>query len=477
MAQASDASETRSLGEEPVDGEPGDGLERAGLLEQVRGALHDLDPVGADQPLGRAQVELQHLRIARADDQQRRRPHERQPVARQIGTPAPRDDGPHVVAERGRRPQRRAGAGRGPEVADRQAVRDGFVADPARHGLEPRRQQRDVEDEIPAALLVLGEKVEQQRREAGRLEASRHRPVARAEAAAAAAVGEDDEALGRLRDGEVAPQPQAVEIDLERADGGRGTGRRRGRRGCAGLGEQGEHVLVGHLAEVPVPVSDAHQLPRNGVADDLVGLLAQHVEPGRRPDRNGHDDPCRPAGAESPDGDEIGQAGRHAVVDDDHRPAADVGGRVGAPEELDRVADAPALALDDPVELLLCHAEAPGDRRVERGGAVLGEGPDAELGLRRGADLADDEHVERRAEGARDLRRDRHAATGKGDDERPLPDEAIEQDGEAAPRVSAVVEHHASIVPPARRPAICARPDGPGVFPKVFRHERAGTAG
>ena len=73
--------------------------------------------------------------------------------------------------------------------------------------------------------------------------------------------------------------------------------------------------------------------------------------------------------------------------------------------------------------------------------------------------------------------RDRHAAAGKGDDERPLPDEAIEQDGEAAPRVSAVVEDHASIVLPARRPAICARPDGPGVFPKVFRHERAGTAG
>jgi hypothetical protein len=31
-------------------------------------------------------------------------------------------------------------------------------------------------------------------------------------------------------------------------------------------------------------------------------------------------------------------------------------------------------------------------------------------------------------------------------------------------------------VPWVRRPAICAYPDGPCVFPKVVRPERAGTA-
>jgi len=63
------------MAEEPVPGQPGNGVESTRLLEQVSGAGHHGQVVLAAQlRLGPA-VEIQHHLVAPADDQQRRRGH------------------------------------------------------------------------------------------------------------------------------------------------------------------------------------------------------------------------------------------------------------------------------------------------------------------------------------------------------------------------------------------------------------------
>jgi hypothetical protein len=74
---------------EPVDGEPGDILERAGLLKQMRSSRYDGElALAAHSPL-RLAIQLQHGRIRAADDQQHGSDHLSQPRLRQIRATAP----------------------------------------------------------------------------------------------------------------------------------------------------------------------------------------------------------------------------------------------------------------------------------------------------------------------------------------------------------------------------------------------------
>ena len=58
---------------EPVAGQGGGALERARLLEEVRGAGYYLEPARAEQPCPCSLVQLEDPHVAPAHDQQRRR--------------------------------------------------------------------------------------------------------------------------------------------------------------------------------------------------------------------------------------------------------------------------------------------------------------------------------------------------------------------------------------------------------------------
>ena len=90
-------------------------LERAWLLEQVCGIGDDGQLDLAPHPGLRPLVELQHLRVAAAYDQQRRRAYLCQSRRCQVRPAGPADDRRDPRVARGR-PERRRGAGAGPEV-------------------------------------------------------------------------------------------------------------------------------------------------------------------------------------------------------------------------------------------------------------------------------------------------------------------------------------------------------------------------
>ena len=92
--------------------------------------------------------------------------------------------------------------------------------------------------------------------------------------------------------------------------------------------EGGDHLVVGDLGEVPVPLAHSLKPRRRDQADDLVGLPAQARERVGCADRHGEDQPARPPAADRAQGGGVGDTGRDPVVDDDHRAAVSgIGGR------------------------------------------------------------------------------------------------------------------------------------------------------
>ena len=134
--------------DEPVAGQCGGLLERAGLLEQVGGTGHDGQPGLAPHPGLRPPVELQHHGVPATDHQQGRRPYLAQSRRRQIGAAPAADHRGHLRVVSGG-PQRRRRAGAGPEVPDRQPPASAVVPHPGRHRGQPPGQQLDVEH-VPA---------------------------------------------------------------------------------------------------------------------------------------------------------------------------------------------------------------------------------------------------------------------------------------------------------------------------------------
>lgn len=86
---------------------------------------------------------------------------------------------------------------------------------------EPFRKEPDIETELHGrlinALFLDGQQVDQQRRQAGLMENIRHKPIARAQVAAAAAMGEHDEPLRVIRDGEIPDKIGIPEHNLNAA--------------------------------------------------------------------------------------------------------------------------------------------------------------------------------------------------------------------------------------------------------------------
>ena len=93
-------------------------LERARLLEQVGRAGHDDQFLLAAQQCAASAVHPDHRHVVAAHDQQRRRPHLRQCIAREVGPSAARYDGADRVRSLGGGHQRRGRTGARAEQAD-----------------------------------------------------------------------------------------------------------------------------------------------------------------------------------------------------------------------------------------------------------------------------------------------------------------------------------------------------------------------
>ena len=153
------------MDDEPGGGLAGDLVERAGFLEQVAGARHDLQAVEGGQPPGGPAVERQDPGVGAAHDQQRGRRYALQGRAGQVRSAAAGDHRSDPVGPLGRGHQ---GGGRtraGPEQpqARRSAEAGGQPVDGTR---QASGEQPDVEAKLAAAqveLLLIGSEQVQQR--------------------------------------------------------------------------------------------------------------------------------------------------------------------------------------------------------------------------------------------------------------------------------------------------------------------------
>ncbi|GAA3115756.1 hypothetical protein GCM10017687_31380 [Streptomyces echinatus] len=142
-----------------------------------------------------------------------------------------------------------------------------------------------------------------------------------------------------------------------------------------------------------------------------------------------------------------GGAGGQAVVDHDHRAALQVRWRAVTAVAPLAAAQFLPLAVHGRGEGVLGEAEVAEAVGVEERRIVRGERADGELLVVRGADLADDEHVERGTEGPGDGLGDGDPTAGQGEDEEragevaPLT-QAAQQSGECPAGFGAVPEAH-----------------------------------
>src|SRR5258707_9085038 len=183
---------------EPVPGQPGALLERAWFFEQVRGIWNDLQPRLTAQLLHRLVVELDDHRVEFPDDEQGRLGYRAQVLAGEVWAAAAGDDCRHRAGPRGGCDKSRRGAGAGAEEPGRQARGGPVGGQPVGQGGDPEREHADVESELagPRVELLLrwGEQVGQNGGQARALQFAGHVAVARAVAAAAAAVREQHRA-------------------------------------------------------------------------------------------------------------------------------------------------------------------------------------------------------------------------------------------------------------------------------------------
>lgn len=175
---------------EPCARELDDPFEGSGLLEQMRRARHDFEPLLAPQVRQGRPIHLDDRQVQVADDEQGRRSDFVQRSDGQIRSPAAGDDGTDLDLAAGGGDQRGAGTGACTEIAGLQIPKPLVPQKLIRRPEEPVGQKFDIEH--LAAVLSFGrrQQVEQKGAEPDLAQSFGHEIVARAETAAAAAVRE-----------------------------------------------------------------------------------------------------------------------------------------------------------------------------------------------------------------------------------------------------------------------------------------------
>ena len=111
----------------------------------MAGAGNHGELVGSGEPARRPSVELEHLPVLAADDQQGRSLDLPKSRAGKVGAAPAGNDRGDTFRRSGRRAERRGGTCRGAEETDRQIVDLRSLGDPSAGGKEPAREQVDVE--------------------------------------------------------------------------------------------------------------------------------------------------------------------------------------------------------------------------------------------------------------------------------------------------------------------------------------------
>jgi hypothetical protein len=175
-------------------------------------------------------------------------------------------------------------------------------------------------------------------------------------------------------------------------------------------------------------------------AHQLVGGIGDPALPSWRRDRHGQHDLGRALRPGDLAGCPGGGAGGDPVIHDDRdtpgqrlsRPARPVPDRAGG--------DLRLLPFPGGGQLVVTDAGLPENLRVDYDGPVLADGAHREFRLGRRAELADHDHVERRAERPGHLEGHRHTAAGQAEHDHTMAPQVPEQAGEPPPGVGAVRE-------------------------------------
>lgn len=204
--------------------------------------------------------------------------------------------------------------------------------------------------------------------------------------------------------------------------------------------QRGDDLRIGDLAKVRVPLADSPQLRRRNQTDYLIRLATQARKGVWRTDRDREDQAPGPMTADLSQRGGVGNAGRHAVVNDDDDAITRAGRFAVAPISLNAAPQLGALALDDAGQLTAVDLQQRQRLLIEDLGAALGDRADSVLGIVRSAELTHSEELEWCPQQHRDLLGHRDAAAGQADDQRTLVGQPEQSRRQLAPRVGTVRE-------------------------------------
>src|SRR5829696_8374509 len=207
-----------------------------------------------------------------------------------------------------------------------------------------------------------------------------------------------------------------------------------------GIFEQLHDLCVGGLVEVLVPEAYGPEVGRRGQAQQFVHLGCEELRRLGSAHGCGQDQAPWLPQFEGFHGGPGRHAGGEAVVDQDDGPAADFQLGPPAPEKAQPPVHLGDLLGRDPLYVLIGDTETPDDLGVQDAHAAGGNGPDAELRLAWGPELARDEHVERRPQRARDLVPYGDPAPRQPENHTPPAPETGQLRGELPSRVPAILE-------------------------------------
>ncbi len=208
----------------------------------------------------------------------------------------------------------------------------------------------------------------------------------------------------------------------------------------AARSSRSDDLRVGGLAEVAVPRADSAQVRRHLQAHHLVRLGPQALDRLSRADRDGEHHAACAARADGAQRRARRAAGRQAVVHDDRRASCELDRRPAAAVALELAREFGRRPFGRAVELLDADHEGADRVTVQDPHATLGDRSHPELGIPGRTDLADQQHIERRLEGARDLVGDGHAPAWQREHDRFLGGDAAQRSTEGGTRLAAVPE-------------------------------------
>ena len=212
--------------------------------------------------------------------------------------------------------------------------------------------------------------------------------------------------------------------------------------------EQTDNFGIRELMEIAVELADSKEHRRRAQAHDFVHLIAQRLDGIGRCDRNREDHFLWPLLPNSSQRGAYRSAGRDAIVDDDHGAILELDARAPAAIDLIPAMDFLQLVVNLAFQIVARDAQRAHHFAIENRLRMIAvdHRADPQLGLAGRAELAHDDHIERRIQRARDLEGHRNAAARHAQNDRILRFVFQQSRGELAAGVDAVIEDDVLIV-------------------------------